>query len=545
MILKSKRNSGLTVGRVQLEQQVQLLVMKGGQFMRVIKSAFIFVVCISLAVAALMPPKTIHGASPEAADLPANSWQIPFAPNNDGMRDKQSVSDFYEFAWQSFIALNWPALDGGDRGQPDPAKMIGAKGQDGQLLPVVWSTYKLPSEVFLPNAAAPGGWNDPPPPPPSYCKNVPPGAKVLAMAAKDQPGVMGDVNQAGFPQSIKLKIRGPVADQMLNYLRYEIRLNRSEFEYFNINQYYNRSQQIAAVGNTQQNAKTPPPNPLKTPTYQFPPKGKEPYVQSLPPYAQQGTVELKAAWRILTEKDVIDRYYHIPAYIDSGGGVCKLQTVGLVGLHILRLTPGTGPTWIWATFEQIDNVELGANAPKRPDGSALTPSLNPGPHGSPAPPYFPGGYYGDEPKMIPSGGPIPKPTAPNNISRLTDITDDVKAVNQKYQSMLSNTVWKNYELVGNLGPYVNGSTTPTGKYFVPNGTPPNSNEKPVYINSRDLANTSMEAYVQSTNCIICHAYAVPWGVFYSKPVDMNTFQSFTFLLRYANAPTAKAVRRSR
>jgi len=369
---------------------------------------------------------------------------------------------------------------------------------------------------------------------------------VIRMAAKDQPGVIGDVNQAGFPQSVKLSIRGPVADQMLNYVRYEIRFNRSEFEYVNASKYYDQSQQKTAVLNTKLNAAKPPPNPLKTPTYEFPPKGNESYVRNLPPYAQHGTIELKAAWRILDPKrDVIDRYYHVPAYIDSGGGDCKLRTVGLIGLHILRLTPGTGPTWIWATFEQVDNVEIGANASKRPDGTALTPSLNPGPQGSPAPPYFPGGYYGDEPKPIPSGAPIPKPTAPDNISRLTDIADDAKAVNQKYQSMLSNTVWKNYELVGSLNPYVSGSTTPTPKFFVPNGTPPGSTALPVYINSRDLANTSMEAYVQATNCIICHAYAVPCSVNYKNARDMNTFQSFTFLLRYACPPPAHAARQSR
>lgn len=513
--------------------------------MRVIKIAILFLTSVTLAVGGLMPPKSIQGASSEAADLPANSWQIPFAPGNDGMPNRQSMNDFYEFAWQSFIALNWPALDGGERGQPDTTKMIGATGPDGQLLPVVWSTYKLPSEVFKPNAAPPGGWNDPPPSPPPYCKNVPPGAKVISMVAKDQPGVIGDVNQAGFPQSQKLSIRGPVADQMLNYLRYEIRFNRSEFEYFNFNQFYDQSKQQAAVLNTKLNAQKPPPNPLKSPTYEFPPKGDETYVKKLPPYAQQGTIELKAAWRILDpRKDVVERYYHIPAYIDSGGGGCKLQMVGLIGLHILRLTPGTGSTWIWYTFEQVDNVEVAANAPRRPDGTALTPSLNPGPQGSPAPPYFPGGYYGDEPKPAPHGGPIPKPTAPNNISRLTDIPSDAEAVNQKYQSLLSNTVWKNYELVGSLNPYVAGSATPKPKYFVPNGTPPGSTAPPVYINSRDLANTSMEAYVQATNCIICHAYAVPCSVNYKNARDMNTFQSFSFLLRYACPPKPQSLKRT-
>jgi hypothetical protein len=45
----------------------------------------------------------------------------------------------------------------------------------------------------------------------------------------------------------------------------------------------------------------------------------------------------------------------------------------------------------------------------------------------------------------------------------------------------------------------------------------------------------MEAYVQSTNCIICHAYALPFGAFFNAR-DTTKFQSFTFLLKYANAP---------
>src|SRR6185436_7290214 len=87
--------------------------------MRVIKSAFLFVVTVSLAAAVLMPPRTIQSVSAEAAALPASSYEIPFAPNNDGVPAQQSMNDFYEFAWQSFVALNWPALEGGDRGQPD------------------------------------------------------------------------------------------------------------------------------------------------------------------------------------------------------------------------------------------------------------------------------------------------------------------------------------------------------------------------------------------------------------------------------------------
>jgi hypothetical protein len=515
--------------------------------MNSIKAVALLTVCLSLAVVGLIPSEPTHSAPPgafAAADsLPSDAWQIAFAPDNEGSPN-QTMADYYKFAWQSFIALNWPALAGG-RGAPDTAKKIGDKGADGQLLPVVWDTYKSPSELFLPNAQPPGQWNDPPPPPPAYCKDLQPGDMVLSMAAKDEPGILSDVNQAGMPQAAKRKLRGPVVDQSLNYLRYEIRLDQSEFQYFVDNKYYNQSVQKAAVRESKKF------NPVKTgtpPYFIFPPKGNEPWVQSLPAYARQGSIELKAAWRILDPaKDIVERYYHVPAYVaDPAAQTCRQVTVGLVGLHILRLTPKTGATWIWATFEHVDNVDVAAGAPKRPDGTPLTPSLNPGPGGNPKPPYT-GGYFGTEPAPVLPTQPLPKPTAPNNISRLTPIPSDVQAVNNQYQSMLGGTVWQYYHLVGTLNPYVTGATDPR-KYLVPHHSYPDS-ANPAYINSRDLANTSMEAYVQPISCVVCHAYAVPWGAtFICDPngcKDVTNFQAFTFLLKYAQAPQAPRAMRTR
>ena len=52
--------------------------------------------------------------------------------------------DVNAFAWQSFVALNWPAL-AGSRGSPDPDKIIGQPGA------VVWETWKTPGEIFYPD----------------------------------------------------------------------------------------------------------------------------------------------------------------------------------------------------------------------------------------------------------------------------------------------------------------------------------------------------------------------------------------------------------
>ena len=65
-------------------------------------------------------------------------------------------------------------------------------------------------------------------------------------------------------------------------------------------------------------------------------------------------MELKAAWRVLTDPAQSSRYLTGQAVLVNNG-VCSTATVGLVGLHIIHKTV-TQPQWIWATFEHVDNV---------------------------------------------------------------------------------------------------------------------------------------------------------------------------------------------
>jgi hypothetical protein len=64
-----------------------------------------------------------YSAMGQAHDLPDDSWLMPFAVKQRFVSDPKPLAvtqeDVYEFAWQSFIALNWPYLTGGNRGQPD------------------------------------------------------------------------------------------------------------------------------------------------------------------------------------------------------------------------------------------------------------------------------------------------------------------------------------------------------------------------------------------------------------------------------------------
>jgi hypothetical protein len=334
------------------------------------------------------------------------------------------------------------------------------------------------------------------------------------MVSKAGPTVLDDLIQAGFPLSPVKKTRGPLIDQNQNYVRYDVRLNQSEFTYVIKYQYYNADVQKQAVTNN---------------TFNDPPQGFEDYVQPLPDYARQGAVELKASWRILDpKKDILDRYYRQQSWLVDPDGKCSgPYTMGLVGLHILRLTKTTHATWYWATFEQIDNVAIeDKQPPSRPNGQPLTPSFNP--NGPPAPPQFPSGYS-YEPPPVQGGKPLPPNPKPVDVWRITDVPADAEAKNNYYRGQLSDTVWRYYKMIDTMNPYVTNSPQPQ-KYWVP------ATDPKVYINTADMANTTMETYLQANSCIVCHAYAVPIGAMNFKPLPQ--FQIFTFLLRHAQKPSA-------
>jgi hypothetical protein len=66
----------------------------------------------------------------------------PNLPVDVTIQDPQQ-SDFDTFSWQSFVALNWPALS---NGTPDTSTTI---GEDPAATPV-WQFYYDPADVFLP-----------------------------------------------------------------------------------------------------------------------------------------------------------------------------------------------------------------------------------------------------------------------------------------------------------------------------------------------------------------------------------------------------------
>ena len=271
-------------------------------------------------VAVVMLAACDRPASNGAGTPPAGKPELALSPTPPAdIPPNASQADAVLYAWQSFVALNWPALSG-QRGVPDPAKVIGQPGG------VVWHTWKTPDEIFYPEGQAPPPWNQYGGQLPPQCVSV--GATSNSFVLQRTSKVPGDINNAAI-QAAKEAVGGTLTDQHGNLARYEVRLNQATFNAIVGPKYYT----VQAQNNASEISFAP------------------------------GVMEVKAAWREMTSADppsVVSRYYTETAWIYTppfgpDPPTCVKGTVGLVGLHVTQKTP-TLPQWTWATFEQIDNV---------------------------------------------------------------------------------------------------------------------------------------------------------------------------------------------
>jgi hypothetical protein len=358
---------------------------------------------------------------------------MPPAPN-------ASQQSFSIYAWKLFTAMNWPASKS-QRGQPDCTKPIGSSAS------TVWQSYKTSQQIFLPNAVDPGPWNQ---------GNT--GPLRLQYTSK-APAVLH------LPPSIRQAVGGWLIDQQSNPTYYEIAVNQTSYNYIRNNHYYN-----ANVLNSASNIELP-----------------------------AGALEIKAAWRIMQNADT-HRYLTKTVQVmifDANGkptGKYRMAQVGLVGLHIVYKPKGY-PQWIWATFEQVDNV--GAH------GSGVSASY-----------YNPkcsGQYCTPNTSPIKSGQPF---GTPNQLTRLTSLLPATQSINTKWRQQLIGTPFQFYQLISPQWP---SDPNDPGN---PQGTP----------TPGTVANVTMESYIQPTSsCMDCHSTArVPNG-------NIKTNYSFIFL--FAQQPS--------
>jgi hypothetical protein len=285
------------------------------------------------------PPITISYVVPN---------DLPGAPN---------LTQASAFAWQEFIALNWPAVkqagQPNQRDQADPKQLFGAPSYTG---PLVWQTFRAKVEIFT--SAVSGGSNPPgySPTAPSfgydalpqytYATAIPPYAPPapgstpwINLDEDDEIGVnrmyAGVSAGAGFP-----------APQIL----FGAKANRAEYTYIAGNQWFLASNLATPKGNTA----------TYVATHKASPPPGSPTLVSLP----NGTIEVKMAFRPLATKEAASgrfysttvRYYRgtPPTYVDT--------TMGLVALHIIQKMPSR-PYFVFATFGQADNLLTAGGQP--------------------------------------------------------------------------------------------------------------------------------------------------------------------------------------
>jgi len=426
-----------------------------------------------------LPPASISGTIPFSVPLPDNfSTPLEIRPNFD------------YFSWESFIALNWPAVMG-QRGVPDqpdnPSAFLNAKAQT----PVVWGTYKDSFELFGQKDKRPTKWD-------SFemaenpCGNSQAGTKTLIFSTMSDTALMQTAQAFSFP----------LIDQHANYVYYDVRYNKAQYEFIRGDD-NDPTSWLYLLKNLQ-------------------PKENAPYGVQMPMTTSKvlGSIMVKAAWRIQADTDDISRFYSVPARIyNPETNTCSPpRTVLLVGLHIAhKVDPFT--EWVWSTFEHVDNVPPDSDITPRPQAPPRGYSFN---NGTDVPKT--NGGYDYRPPLSPSAMPRPVQVTRLNPIPSTPAGQSTRDFNTYYQNLLKGTVWQFYQLIVTQWPFNPGIGDGSPFQLMQNGGVYPQNAGTAFpVNG--AVNTALETYFQGINdasgaggnsCMSCHYRAgqsdFSWGL---------------------------------
>ncbi len=447
-------------------------------------------VVASLFVGAASP--ALFGAEPGApATPPPDAARIlitsELPADIPGGAEHATLDTAARFAWQEFVALNWPAK-AGERDVPDNALPFG-----NQAGPLVWQTYRAKSEIYPGSGSAtvkPHGYNPQDPhlgydAPPEYDYN-PSKAKVEPGSAKvgTTPWVnLDEISEIGLNMmyaGVVPNAKGPNTEPKL--IRFMAKANRTEYEYAVRNEFWYDSDQLKKAQAAYVEAITT--GKVPTGNVSFP----------------NDTVEVKSAWRQLGPNEDRSRFHMAPArfYEEQPPKLLGEKPTylyydepwALIALHIIHKTP-SGQAFVWATFEQADNI------------------LNEGPAGKPVPVEDADGKIINQPKATSTTPTLTYKDAPPEPSPSKDFP----------------RVYRHGEFVADPGPrlfYVNTSADPfNGEH---KGLPAGGN---IQINYRDHAiptdiqkvnteaHTAIAAYSKSKGV------SSPWA--YYKLVNVQAF----------------------
>ncbi|MCD2469685.1 hypothetical protein LQ948_00495 [Jiella sp. MQZ9-1] len=317
-----------------------------------------------------------------SSDVPSE-LNPPFVagPPTSGGAPAATPAQAAAFAWQEFIALNWPAgpQEGqpGQRDTPSTTCQFGSTASDCSLL--TWETFRHKVEVFPGTGMPPGyagstaatswGYDALP----QYNYAVPVAACAPEQADDPTPWINLDetdeITLANMYAGVVDDASSPGNSQP-KLIRYLAKTNRTQYVYVAENSDPNNllDQWWSAI---------PPAVVSATKAYlaqnqASPPPGSGDMV-SLP----DGTIEVKAGWRPLNADEISSHRFHtqtVRFYEGSSSHPCyRDATWGLVALHIIQKTP-SAPYFIYATFEQADNILTASGKPlEDADGNIVGP----------------------------------------------------------------------------------------------------------------------------------------------------------------------------
>lgn len=324
-------------------------------------------------------PITVSRTVPSELNPPFN------VDNGTGGAPAATPAQAAAFAWQEFIALNWPAgPQQGNPGQRETASVTCHFGDPRCTGPTVWQTFRSKVEIF-PGRGTPPGYPGPKGdqragydalPQYNYKATVP--ACDPKQASDPVPWInLDEADQITLDNMYAghVKLTSSPGNSAPQLIRFLAKANQQEYSYVVQNSTPPYIQWWVNVPGTVVSA-------TKAWLAQYhtsPPAGSFTMVS-----LRYGTIEIKAGWRPLNPSELTSGRFHtqtVRFYERAGSSstaACYRDAVwGLVALHIIQKTP-SAPYFIYATFEQADNIKTAAGvAIEDQDGNIVVPPTAP------------------------------------------------------------------------------------------------------------------------------------------------------------------------
>lgn len=236
------------------------------------------------------------------------------------------------FSWAAFIAVNRAV---------DKEFVITDENLKSAQTPV-WLNWRTTESVFLEDGSAPKEW--------------------LFTENKQYNPAVSNIHQV-VDHQFNAATDGVLIDQQDNPVYYQKYMNPVAFNFIKTNELYNLDGQITYANSHGEvsfaqgsfllcNGKS---NATGAPSIPCTPATNMRDIDSNDP---SGPVELKIAWKVLTDADDVSRYIHVNTDVlitDDNVSKVVQKKLGVVGFHLAQKTTSS-PKWVFSTFTHLDNV---------------------------------------------------------------------------------------------------------------------------------------------------------------------------------------------